>query len=372
MRGPWWHRRPGDRAGRDPIPGVGPIIAAGPLATTLAGAGIGAAAGGIIGALTDAGIPENEAGYYAEGIRRGGTLLTVRANDDQVSRATQILNRYSPVDVNQRAGEWRQSGWTGYDANTGAFDTGTSGTSRESTGTTAGSTGYSGTSGVGSTSQYAGMSGAGSAYTGRFEDYDNYFRNDWQTRYQNSGFGYQRYQPAYRYGYDLGNRYQGRNWNDFESDVRTDWERNHPNDKWEDFKDSIRTGWERIKGGVSDTAHDVKQGARDMGRDAERTYDRTTSHMSRTYDTYDRDFRSDWERSYRSSGYGYERYQPAYRYGYGLATENRYRGRDWNTIEPDVRHDWEMQHPGDRWEDFKDAVRHAWDRVRADVKDAVD
>ncbi len=86
------------------------------------------------------------------------------------------------------------------------------------------------------------MSGAGSAYTGRFEDSDDYFRNDWQTCYQNSGFGFQRYQPAYRYGYDLGNRYQGRNWNDFESDVRTDWERNHPNDKWEDFKDSIRTG----------------------------------------------------------------------------------------------------------------------------------
>ena len=44
------------------IPGVGPIIAAGPLATTLAGAGIGAAAGGIIGALTDAGSPRMRRG----------------------------------------------------------------------------------------------------------------------------------------------------------------------------------------------------------------------------------------------------------------------------------------------------------------------
>ncbi len=78
------------------IPGVGPIIVAGPLATTLAGAGIGAAAGGIIGALTDAGIPENEAGYYAEGIRRGGTLLTVRANDDQVSREHRSLTVTRP------------------------------------------------------------------------------------------------------------------------------------------------------------------------------------------------------------------------------------------------------------------------------------
>src|SRR5690554_4432918 len=54
------------------IPGVGPIIAAGPIATTLLGAGIGAVGGGVIGALVDLGMPDEEAGYFAEGIRRGG------------------------------------------------------------------------------------------------------------------------------------------------------------------------------------------------------------------------------------------------------------------------------------------------------------
>ncbi|MEP7190838.1 MAG: general stress protein, partial [Roseiflexaceae bacterium] len=65
------------------IPGIGPVLAAGPLAaalgaagaSTLVGAGIGAAAGGIIGALVGAGIPEEDAGFYAEGVRRGGTLV---------------------------------------------------------------------------------------------------------------------------------------------------------------------------------------------------------------------------------------------------------------------------------------------------------
>jgi hypothetical protein len=334
------------------IPGIGPIVAAGPLATTLAGAGIGAAAGGIIGALTDVGIPEEEAGYYAEGIRRGGTLLTVRANENQVSRATQILNRFSPTDIKQRATEWRSSGWSGSDPNAGAF---------------------SDTSGMGTSGTYAGMGATGSSFsTSRFEDFDNDFRTDWQTRYRNTGFGYERYQPAYRYGYEARNRYQGRNWNDVEMDLRSDWQRSHANDKWEDFKDSIKTGWERFKEGVSDTAQDVRQGARDMSRDMERGYDRTTSDMSRTFDTYDRDFRTDWERSYRSSGYGYERYQPAYQYGYSLATEKRYRGRDWNEIERDARLDWETRHPADAWDDFKNAVRHAWQRVRADVRDAID
>ncbi len=259
------------------IPGIGPIVAAGPLATTLAGAGIGAAAGGIIGALTDVGIPESDAGYYAEGVRRGGTLLTVRAGDNQVSRATEILNRFSPVDVNQRAGEWRSSGWSGFDPNAKPYKPETTSGTYTGSGMSSGST-YSGTGTMGSGSTYAGsgstsagMGTTGSSYGGgRFEDFDTDFRSDWQTRYGSAGYGYERYQPAYRYGWESRNRYQGRNWNDVESDLRSDWQRNHPNDAWEDFKDSIKTGWERFKGGVSDTAHDVRQGAHDMGRDVER------------------------------------------------------------------------------------------------------
>jgi hypothetical protein len=59
------------------IPGFGPVIAAGPIAAALAGAGVGAVAGGLIGGLTNIGVPEQEAHYYAEGVRRGGTLITV-------------------------------------------------------------------------------------------------------------------------------------------------------------------------------------------------------------------------------------------------------------------------------------------------------
>ncbi len=354
------------------IPGLGPVIAAGPLATTLAGAGIGAAAGGIIGALTDVGIPENEAGYYAEGIRRGGTLLTVRASDDKVTRATQILNRFSPVDINQRATEWRSSGWSEFDSNAKPYESGTGATT--ASGSYSGTSGSYAGSGAGMSGSYsgAGMGATGSAYSSRFEDFDNDFRSDWQRRYSTSGYGYERYQPAYRYGYEARNRYEGRNWNDVESDLRSDWQRNHPGDAWEDFKDSVKTGWERFKSNVSGAASDVRQGAQETSYDAQRSFDRTTSDMSRSFDRYDRDFRSDYDRSFRSSGYGYERYQPAYQYGYGLATENRYRGRNWNDIEADARRDWETRHPSDAWDDFKDAVQHAWQRVRADVKDAVD
>ena len=96
------------------IPGIGPIVAAGPLVAALTGAGIGAVAGGLIGALTDVGVPEEEAGYYAEGVRRGGTLVTINAEDSMADQAIDILEDHNAVDVEQRASAWKQSGWTGY------------------------------------------------------------------------------------------------------------------------------------------------------------------------------------------------------------------------------------------------------------------
>jgi len=73
------------------IPGVGPVVAAGWLIATLTGAGVGAAAGGLLGSLTGAGVEEAEAKGYAEHVGRGGTLVTVRATDDDAARVEYIL-----------------------------------------------------------------------------------------------------------------------------------------------------------------------------------------------------------------------------------------------------------------------------------------
>jgi hypothetical protein len=97
------------------IPGVGPVVAAGPLVALITGAGVGAAAGGILGGLVGMGVPEHEAHYYAEGVRRGGALVTASVPEDQVQRAVDILERYDPADVEQRGAAWRDGGWTGFD-----------------------------------------------------------------------------------------------------------------------------------------------------------------------------------------------------------------------------------------------------------------
>jgi len=60
------------------LPGIGTVVAAGWLAAALAGVVAGGAAGGVVGALIEAGVSENDAAHYAEGVRRGGTLITIR------------------------------------------------------------------------------------------------------------------------------------------------------------------------------------------------------------------------------------------------------------------------------------------------------
>jgi uncharacterized protein (TIGR02271 family) len=99
------------------IPGIGPVLAAGPLAAVIAGAGIGATAGGLISGLTRLGVPEDDANYYAEGVRRGGTLISVEASDDKAERAVAIMKHHGAVEIDKRATQWRDEGWSGFDAN---------------------------------------------------------------------------------------------------------------------------------------------------------------------------------------------------------------------------------------------------------------
>jgi hypothetical protein len=103
------------------IPGVGPVVAGGWLVATAAGAAAGAAvggaAGGLVGSLTKAGVPERDAHFYAEGVRRGGTLVTARVEDSRASTAREILQRYRWVDPDVRGAAYRESGWNSFDEN---------------------------------------------------------------------------------------------------------------------------------------------------------------------------------------------------------------------------------------------------------------
>jgi hypothetical protein len=92
------------------IPGVGPVVAAGWLVSTLAGA----AAGGV-GALTQAGVSKEDADIYAEGLRRGGAVVSARVPDADALRLQAIMDR-SAVNVRERAAAYRQAGWQSFNA----------------------------------------------------------------------------------------------------------------------------------------------------------------------------------------------------------------------------------------------------------------
>ena len=87
--------------------------------------------------------------------------------------------------------------------------------------------------------------------TGTNLDDDTYYRNDWQTNYASQGGTYDDYAPAYRYGYDMRRdpRYQGRDWDAVESDLRSDWNTRYGSSgasTWERMKAAVRSGWNRM------------------------------------------------------------------------------------------------------------------------------
>jgi hypothetical protein len=234
------------------IPGIGPVLAFGPLIGGLIGAGTGAVTGGLVAGLIDMGVDETNANTYAEAVRRGYVLLTVHAPEGRENEARAILDRYSPVDIDDRANDWRSQGWSRHDLNAKPLTTRELETERSyyGSGTTAQQQLQHDTVRSYATSTLATTrpSGTGSSsFSSNLED----FRKHYQTNYANNQYSFSNYEPAYQYGSYLASepRYRKRTWAEIEPDVRRDWE-SRSQGAWEDFKDSIRYAWERTKAAV--------------------------------------------------------------------------------------------------------------------------
>ena len=209
------------------IPVFGPIIAAGPIVATLTGAGVGAVAGGLIGGLTDLGVSEEHAKYYAESVRRGGALVTVRTDDARADEVTRVMQRHGAIDINKRAETGRSSGWNDFDNTAKPYTV--DDLERERSVTTRTTTPRT-------SSDWA--------------TYSDEFRADFDREYAGRGARYEDYEPAYRWGFENADRYRGRDWAASEADLRRDWERTNPGSDWERFKNAVRRGWDRMAAGV--------------------------------------------------------------------------------------------------------------------------
>jgi uncharacterized protein (TIGR02271 family) len=373
------------------IPGVGPVIAAGPLATTLAGAGVGAAAGGILGALTDLGVPEQEAHYYAEGVRRGGALVSVETDDHMAERAAEIMGRYGAVDIDARVKHWREGGWTRFDPNTGPYE------ARDQRPFVDPNTGpYRAAEqpavGEWHTAQRT------AAEAGRERELAATSRQDKQPG--RVGEGEVRV-PVVEEQLEVGKRIVERGGvrlytrvveRPVEETVRLRDERvtveRHPVDRpagdadlaafkegtievTETDEEAVVSKRTRVveEVVVNKEVEERTETVRDAARRTEVEVESIGSEGTRAYgeglsfDAYDTDFRGHYQTTHAGRGHAYEHWAPAYRYGYELASDRRYTGSDWTAIESDARQRWEERHQG-TWEEFKDTIRYAWDKVR--------
>src|SRR5258708_7471726 len=98
------------------IPGVGAVVGVGWLAAILGSMAVGGVAGGLLGALTNAGISQEDAQVFVEGVRRGGTLVVARVQQSELPRIEATMNQ-SAVKLQERCELYRKSGWQCFDPN---------------------------------------------------------------------------------------------------------------------------------------------------------------------------------------------------------------------------------------------------------------
>lgn len=237
------------------IPGIGPIFGAGPLIAALGGAAAGAVAGGIIGSLTKAGISEEDAVRYEEGIRRGGVLVLVYTDDTNAERAVDVLNRHNPVDIEEREKSWRESGWAGSGGDGEAF---VPGQERQHERQAISRLDF----GPGARSYLQGQPVANYDRTmadlGNYPDfqlnvdedgwrmYESRFREDFANRFRTAGGRWEDFRDIYRYGYAAGHHphYSNARWEDIRGDIRRDYQVRYPDNNWEAHEEMIRHAWE--------------------------------------------------------------------------------------------------------------------------------
>jgi uncharacterized protein (TIGR02271 family) len=158
----------------------------------------------------------------------------------QVSSETEVVEdtvRRTEVDVERVGGDESRGGARGG--------------GREQIGATrvtpAGAMGSSGVGGAAAGSMAGRAMGGGSAARRNFSDFEDEFRQDYQTRYASSGMSYEDIQPAYRGGYEMrgDDRFADSDWDSAEPELRRRWESEHPGSTWERVKAAFRRGWDR-------------------------------------------------------------------------------------------------------------------------------
>lgn len=342
---------------------------------------------------------------YAEAVRRGSCILTVTARDeDQCDRAADIMNRFDPVDIDERTNQWRTEGWSGYDESAPLSSRSDIGSERDTyaqarsqdldTDLRAANL-SSGTADRDLASSdvtdqdmaRADLSGRATEMAGeqtRIPVVEEQL-NVGKRAVQRGGvrvFTRMREEPVHE-SIDLR-----------EEHVKVE---RHPVDQpaseadMTAFKEgsvelretaeepvvskTARIVEEVVLGkevtqetaNIDDTVRRTDVDVEQLGTEATSASTASNRIGSDYADTTafsdDSDYRSHWQNAYGQSGGRYEDYDAAYRYGSTMAGSERFQNYRWEDAEPDMRADWESNHPESTWDKVKDAVRYGAERV---------
>lgn len=296
---------------------------------------------------------------YSEAVRRGSVVLTVNAgSDEQRDRATEIMNRYDPIDIDERSTQWRSQGWTGYDESAPMFTE--SEVEKDRT--------LYGQSRTGSTSQ-----SVTDKDSTRIPVIEEELKIGKRMVQRGGVRVYQRMTET-----PVHESVQLR-----EEHVKVERHRVDEPASEADlaaFKEGSvelrETGEEAV---VSKSARvveevvvgkEVTQETQDINDTVRRTdveveqLDAGASRRGEYATGDDTSYRTHWQNAYGTSGGRYEDYADAYRYGSTAASSGRYQNYQWEDAEPNLRRDWESSHPESSWDKVKDAVRYGVENRR--------
>jgi uncharacterized protein (TIGR02271 family) len=306
------------------------------------------------------GIPEESAHVYAESVRRGNVLVAAQVADNRVEEATRIMEREGLIDIEREADSWRSSGWSRFDHDNDMSDrtiADRTTVSNTMTNTTPRSNRVTDINDETIEVVEEDLQvGKRAVETGgvRVTSHMREVPVEEEVRLREEHVQVER-RPVNRPA-------TAADMNAFRDQTI---EVTETNEEAVIAKEARVVEEIHVRKDVDERVEKVRDTVRRTEVDVEpmATGTRTTY---TAYETYDPDFRTHFQTTYSRMGGNYDRYQPAYRYGYTLATDDRYHGRNWNEIEPEVHRAWNTQNQG-TWEDFKDAVQYSWDKVRGRV-----
>lgn len=333
------------------IPGLGWIAGAGWLMGMLLGAGAGAVIGGLVGALTSVGVPEEDAAHYNEGVHRGGILLAVKAQDNIAHQAAQILSDDGAVNIDERAAQYQAA-----PAVTTAQTAAPAPAPRPVPAPTPAAS-------VAQTANREGQAvlpvveeelavGKREVQRGGVRVYTHVTERpvEEQVQLREEHVSVDRrpvdrpVNPA-----DINAFKEGTIEITETAEVPVVSKQAH-------VVEEVLVGKE-----TQQRTETVTDSVRRTDVEVEQLTGRDHDSRTRGFDSYVGAYRSDFQRNYSDRG-TYEQYEPAYRYGYDISSKPAYRGRDWASIEPEIRRDWETRQPNS-WDRFRNSIRYAWDQA---------